>query len=205
MSTEEDHTTEEEEHEEPASEEPETEEEKPEEVEEDEEPCVKKIGDHFLDKLAKVLSKGRVTINLILYTLMGIIISPFIDSMQTYAVEGIADFDQFFSVIKYVAAPFVMLIATKRIMDDLAEKGESTKKELSSCRKELIDAQKKINDDNQTHKLQLMQQEGNYLLRLEQQKGLYELQLEQRQGIIEIKNHEIEKLNNELKMLKGVK
>ena len=151
----------------------------------------RKLGEQFLDKLAVVLSKGRVTINLVLYTLMGIIVSPFIDAMQSYIGTGAADFTQFFNVIKYVAAPFVMLIATKRIMDDLAEKGESTKTELANCRKELREAEQRIHTIEQQS-----------LLREERLKSRYELQIQQREGIISLKNYEIDRLNVEIEHLK---
>jgi hypothetical protein len=157
----------------------------------DAEECVNKVGNQFLDKLAVVLSKGKVTINLVLYTLMGIIVSPFIDAIQDYIGTGIADFAQFFNVIKYVAAPFVMLIATKRIMDDLAEKGESTKRELASCRKELRESEQRTHD---------VQQQA--ALREERLKSKYQLEIQQREGIISLKNYEIERLNTEIKLLK---
>jgi hypothetical protein len=159
-------------------------------LEDTKEECKEKIGRIFLDKLALVLSKGKVTINLILFTLLGIIISPFIDAMRELISVGVADFIPFFDVVKYIAAPFVMLIATKRIMDDLANKGEDTKNDLAECKKALSDSERGRYDDNQSA-----------LLREEQMKSRYELEIQQYKGIMDIKNHEIGTLNDTINRL----
>jgi len=156
--------------------------------------CFSDYSSRFLNRVGRVFGRIRTTINIILYTLLGIIVTPLIDSLQNTALTGVANFDTFFGVTEVIAAPFLMMLAIKHIVDDLYDKGDKDRQELTKCRRELIDKEHEIANNKYLYSIQQ-----------ERQKSKYELEIQQRDGIIQIKDYEINRLNDVIYNQTGVK
>jgi len=161
----------------------------------------------FIDGVEDVFQSITSNIELILGTILAIVLQSVSTILTAGATGKDLNFDIMLTVLEFVIGPFIMLIVFKIINEKIDDKMKKISKKYKECIESLSKANKKIQIQSFTHKIELEREKLKHELDIEKLKYTKDIEIAQLRTALEAKNTEVniykaenDKLKKELEL-----